>query len=93
MKSDPSLATPVAPRYPDVVAQAVLAVAEEHGARLSDFSASRARLGFTMDQGWAAGTRVADVLAQEAGWSPTRRKAEVAAYEACVASTPARREG
>ena len=91
--ADPALGQQLAPAYPDVGAQAVLAAREEHCATLADFLLRRTRLGFTADQGWAAVPRAADLLARELGWSPVRRDAEVAAYRAAIESTQAWRHG
>jgi glycerol-3-phosphate dehydrogenase len=82
--ADPVLAEPFASDYPDVGAQAVLAVRDEQCVRLSDFMLRRTRLGFSRDQGRQAVPAVARLLARALGWTAARHDAELADYAAHV---------
>jgi glycerol-3-phosphate dehydrogenase len=78
--SQPALARPLAPAYPDIAAQVVFAVRHEHCATVGDFLRRRSLLGATADQGWMAAPSVADVMQAELGWSDERRNREIEAY-------------
>jgi glycerol-3-phosphate dehydrogenase len=74
------LTRPLSPRYPDVGAQVVFGVREEHCFRVSDFVRRRTLLGASADQGWDAAPGVATLMAAELGWSTGQTAAEL---EAC----------
>jgi glycerol-3-phosphate dehydrogenase len=84
---EPSLAEPLAPAYPDIAAQVVFAVREEHAVRLVDVLLRRTSLGFTPDQGQAAAFAAAAWMARELGWTSARRDEELARYQARIAVT------
>ncbi|MGB9605326.1 MAG: glycerol-3-phosphate dehydrogenase C-terminal domain-containing protein, partial [Bryobacteraceae bacterium] len=77
---DPELGRPLDPEYPDIAAQVVFAVRQEHCRRVSDFMLRRSLLGFRPDQGLRAVEAVADRMARELGWSAAERDAEVDSY-------------
>ena len=85
--ADPALGAPVAPGYPEVIAQVIFAVREEHAVLLDDVMQRRTSLGFSRDQGQAAVRDVARWMALELGWSDSRREAEIEYYRARVGIT------
>jgi glycerol-3-phosphate dehydrogenase len=85
--ADPALGAPVAPGYPEVIAQVMFAVREEHAVLLDDVMQRRTSLGFSRDQGQAAVRAVARWMALELGWSDSRREAEIEYYRAQVGVT------
>jgi glycerol-3-phosphate dehydrogenase len=90
--ADPALGAPVAPGYPDVIAQVIFAVREEHAVLLDDVMQRRTSLGFSRDQGRAAVRAVARWMALELGWPDSRREAEIEYYRARISRnfTPSR---
>lgn len=85
--ADPALGAPVAPGYPEIIAQVIFAAREEHAVLLDDVMQRRTSLGFSRDQGQAAVRAVARWLALELGWSDSRREAEIEYYGARVGVT------
>jgi glycerol-3-phosphate dehydrogenase len=85
--ADPGLGAPVAPGYPEVIAQVMFAAREEHAVLLDDVMQRRTSLGFSRDQGLAAARAVARWMALELGWSDSRREAEIEYYRARVGVT------
>jgi glycerol-3-phosphate dehydrogenase len=73
-----SLREPLSPAYPDIGAQVVFGVRQEHCLRLDDFLRRRTLLGATPDRGAQAIVRAAALMAQELGWQPAREASEVA---------------
>lgn len=90
--ADPALGAPVAPGYPEVIAQVMFAVREEHAVLLDDVMQRRTSLGFSRDQGREAVRNVARWMALELGWTDSRREAEIEYYRARVGRnfTPSR---
>jgi glycerol-3-phosphate dehydrogenase len=78
--ASPPLGLPLSPRYPDIGAQVVLAVRQEHCVRLSDFMRRRTLLGASEDQGWDAAPAAAAIMRAELGWSAEREAMELAEY-------------
>ncbi len=78
--ANPPLGLPLSARYPDLGAQVVLAVRQEHCVRLSDFMRRRTLLGASEDQGWAAAPAAAAIMRAELGWSAEREAAELDEY-------------
>ena len=78
--ASPPLGLPLSPRYPDIGAQVVLAVRQEHCVRLSDFMRRRTLLGASEDQGWDAAPAAAAIMRAELGWSAEREATELAEY-------------
>ena len=93
IEADPALGAPVAPGYPDIIAQVMFAAREEHAVLLDDVMQRRTSLGFSRDQGQAAARSVARWLALELGWSDSRREAEIEYYRARVGATQRYRTG
>jgi glycerol-3-phosphate dehydrogenase len=91
--ADPALGAPVAPGYPEVIAQVIFAAREEHAVLLDDVMQRRTSLGFSRDQGQAAVRAVARWMALELGWSDSRREAEIEYYRARVGVTQRYRTG
>ncbi|MDA2930009.1 glycerol-3-phosphate dehydrogenase/oxidase [Acidobacteria bacterium AH-259-O06] len=86
-ESDPELRRPLAPDYPDIAAQVVLAVRSEQCLRLSDFLLRRTLLGFSRDQGAQAIEKTVLHMAKELSWSDTQISAEVQSYQQYIART------
>jgi glycerol-3-phosphate dehydrogenase len=76
----PELGRPLSPRYPDIAAQVVFAVRQEHCLMLSDFMKRRTVLGAAPDQGWDAVEPVAALMARELGWSAVQTAGQIEAY-------------
>jgi glycerol-3-phosphate dehydrogenase len=91
--ADPALGAPIAPGYPDILAQIIYAVREEHAVLLDDVMQRRTSLGFSRDQGQAAARAVARWMALELGWSDSRREAEIEYFGAKVGATQRYRTG
>ncbi|MGH9371746.1 MAG: glycerol-3-phosphate dehydrogenase/oxidase [Vicinamibacterales bacterium] len=86
-QSTPGLEQPLSPKYPDIAAQVVFSVRQEHCVRLSDFLRRRTLLGASDDQGWEAAAPVAALMAGELGWSSARVAEEIEEYRHDVAAT------
>jgi len=84
--ADPTLATPLVPGRPEVLAQVDWAVREELATRLADVMIRRTQLFYRdVDQGLGAAPLVAARMAEVLGWSAERTEAERAHYAAEVA--------
>jgi glycerol-3-phosphate dehydrogenase len=88
----PELRAPIAPPYPDIVAEIAYAVEQEWARTVSDFLLRRSLLGFTPDQGQAALPAVAAEMGRLLDWTPERSAQECDAYRAHVALTQAFRQ-
>ena len=86
-RTDPDLARPLSPGYPEIAAQAVFGARHEHCQRLSDFLRRRTLLGATSDQGLDAARPAAALMGRELGWTAERIDEEVDAYSCDVAGT------
>ena len=80
LKSDPTLAQPIHPAYPDIRAELRFAVERESCLTLSDFMMRRTALYFTPDQGEQAALNASFELAALLGWSIEERQHQEAAY-------------
>ena len=87
--SQPPLARPLAPAYPDIAAQVVFSVKHEFCATVSDFLRRRSLLGATADQGWMAAPVVAEIMGAELGWPAERRTREIDGYARDIERTQA----
>jgi glycerol-3-phosphate dehydrogenase len=87
--SQPHLARPLSPKYPDLAAQVVLAVRSEYCVTLADFLRRRTLLGATADQGWDAAAPAAAIMAGELGWTAVRQQEELDAYARDIEKTQA----
>ena len=92
-REDPALAQPLAPDSPDVAAQVIHAVRQEHCVRLADFLLRRTLLGFRPDQGVKTMLAVAPLMAAELGWTALETAAEIEHYRTWVAESQAFRDG
>ncbi len=90
--SDGRLRERLARGYPDIAAQVVHAVRSEQCRRLNDFMLRRTTLGFSRDQGRAAASSAAALLAEELGWSHQRAAAETRAFDEHLDATQAFRQ-
>ncbi len=86
-QADPGLARPLSPKYPDIAAQVVFAVRDEHCRRLADFMRRRTLLGAAADQGWDAARPAAALMGAELGWPAARVEEEMDAYRRDIAET------
>ncbi|TVQ94125.1 MAG: glycerol-3-phosphate dehydrogenase [Deltaproteobacteria bacterium] len=83
---EPSLATPLSPDRPELEAQVRWAAREELAATVTDVLLRRTQVFYrAKDQGLAAATRVAEILADELGWSAEERERSVQEYAREVA--------
>jgi glycerol-3-phosphate dehydrogenase len=76
----PGWLRPLSPSYPDIAAQVIHAVWNEHCCRISDFMLRRSMLGFSSDQGIQALDRVASLMGEELCWTEAQQKQEIQHY-------------
>jgi glycerol-3-phosphate dehydrogenase len=74
----PRAREPLSAAYPDIGAQVVFGVRQEHCLRLDDFLQRRTLLSATPDRGAQAIVPAATLMAEELGWSAARQASEVA---------------
>lgn len=81
-RTEPTLATRVAPGLPYTLADFAWAAEREMACTLADLLVRRTTIAYeTRDQARSLARRVADVVATRLGWSDADREREVAAYE------------
>ncbi len=86
VRQDPSLAGPIVPGRPEILAQINWAVTEELAATVADVMTRRTQLFYRdLDQGLGAAEIVADRMASLIGWTDEQRLASLQAYRADVA--------
>jgi glycerol-3-phosphate dehydrogenase len=88
-RAEPDLAVPLSAKYPDIAAQVVFAVRDEHCLKLADFLRRRTLLGASADQGADAAWPAASLMARELGWPAARTAAEVDEYRKDIERTRA----
>ncbi len=86
-RTEPDLAVPLSPKYPDIAAQVVFAVRFEHCVKLADFLRRRTLLGARADQGEQAAVPAASLMARELRWSAERTAAEIDEYRKDIEKT------
>ena len=85
-RRDRSLAAPLSPGRPEIVAQVDFAIEHELAATLTDVEVRRTQLFYrAADQGLSAMATIAARFVAKAGWSETTVAREIARYEAEVA--------
>ena len=88
-REDPSLAEPIVPGRPDLLAEAVLAARHEQARSVADVLLRRTRLGLLAAPQLRSADdvrRVAEVLGGELGWSRRQVKREAEAWPAAAAA-------
>lgn len=86
-REDPSLAGKIHPDYPEVRAQARLAIEQEYCRNLDDFLARRTALAFSPDQGRKALETVASLMGARLGWDAGETRRQHARWEAYLSRT------
>ncbi len=88
MRSEPGLAERLQPDHPAVAAEVIHAARKEFARTVTDVLVRRIHLFYeARDQGAAAATRTAELLAQELHWSPGEQQRQVAAYRSLTGRT------
>ena len=90
VRENPSLAQPLVPGRPEILAQVTWAVEREFATSLDDIFSRRTQLFYRdQDQALGACALAADLMAQLLDWSPAKRQEHLQAYQMRVARSRA----